>query len=181
MASGIGAHGAQPDLDDHMTREIARKSSRAPTKTVPTIARTLPIMLLRAREAVMSRYRPILRKYGLTEQQWRVLRVLSEVAAIDTTRLAVRASLRGPSLSRILADFERARVISRRRIGADRRLVSVSIAAAGRKLIADVQPEAALARAEILRAIGARRYEDLIVRLTALEAALATARSTGAA
>jgi hypothetical protein len=37
--------------------------------------RALPIALLRAREAVMVRFRPILRYHGVTEQQWRVMRV----------------------------------------------------------------------------------------------------------
>ena len=40
--------------------------------------RSLPIMLLRAREAVMKRFRPMLKAHGLSEQQWRVLRVLNE-------------------------------------------------------------------------------------------------------
>jgi len=163
-----------------MTRHTARKSARATPETIPAIGRTLPVMLLRAREAVLSRYRPILRKHGLTEQQWRALRVLAEVPAIETTRLAVRASLRGPSLSRILADFEKARLITRRRVGGDKRLVSVSITPAGRKLIETVQPEAALARADLLRAIGTKRYDDLIERLTYLEAALAKDRAVRA-
>jgi len=32
--------------------------------------------LLKAREAAMERFRPMLREHGLTEQQWRVIRAL---------------------------------------------------------------------------------------------------------
>ena len=40
--------------------------------------RSLPIALLRARETVMHRFRPLLASHDLTEQQWRVIRVLGE-------------------------------------------------------------------------------------------------------
>ena len=38
--------------------------------------RNLPRLLLQAREAVMAHTRPSLREHGLSDQQWRVLRVL---------------------------------------------------------------------------------------------------------
>ena len=40
--------------------------------------RSLPMALLRARELLMERFRPMLSAHGVTEQQWRVLRVLHE-------------------------------------------------------------------------------------------------------
>ena len=42
-------------------------------------SRSLPMALLRARESVMVRFRPMLRAHGLTEQQWRVLRAMAAV------------------------------------------------------------------------------------------------------
>ncbi|MFN8954252.1 MAG: homoprotocatechuate degradation operon regulator HpaR, partial [Burkholderiales bacterium] len=42
--------------------------------------RNLPRLLLEAREAVMFHTRPSLREHGLSDQQWRVLRVLGEHA-----------------------------------------------------------------------------------------------------
>src|SRR5260370_20470549 len=67
---------------------------------------SLPIALLRAREAVMSYFRPHHRKGGITEQQWRVIRVLSLDGETDATSLARRSYLLAPSLSRILKDLE---------------------------------------------------------------------------
>ena len=46
------------------------------------------MVLLLAREAVMERFRPMLRDFGVTEQQWRVLRSLEEVGAMDLGDLA---------------------------------------------------------------------------------------------
>ena len=43
---------------------------------MPTTARSLPIALIRAREGVMLPIRDMLSETGITEQQWRVMRVL---------------------------------------------------------------------------------------------------------
>src|SRR5213082_3818153 len=84
-------------------------------------SRSLPMSLLRAREAVMRQFRPSLRDYGLTEQQWRILRALTSVDTIEVTELAQVAFLLGPSLSRILRDLEARDLIERRAAKADLR------------------------------------------------------------
>ena len=48
------------------------------TKMMPATDRSLPIALLRARERVMGPIRALLSGADLTEQQWRVLRVVQE-------------------------------------------------------------------------------------------------------
>ena len=77
-------------------------------------SRSLPMSLLRAREAVMRQFRPSLRANGLTEQQWRILRALSSVETIEVTELARLAFLLGPSLSRILRDLEARQLVERK-------------------------------------------------------------------
>lgn len=62
-------------------------------KNLPTTQRSLPMALLRARENVMSPIRAMLGDFGLTEQQWRLLRVLSESGPLEATILANRAAL----------------------------------------------------------------------------------------
>ena len=103
-------------------------------------SRSLPMSLLRAREAVMRQFRPSLRDHGLTEQQWRILRALASVDTIEVTELARVAFLLGPSLSRILRDLEARHLIERRVAKADQRRGLVSISAKGLKLIETVAP-----------------------------------------
>lgn len=55
--------------------------------------RTLPMALLRAREAVMDMFRPHLAAHGVTEQQWRVMRVLAELDGADAQMLAAKANI----------------------------------------------------------------------------------------
>ena len=61
--------------------------------------------LLAAREAVMAPIRPLLRAVNITEQQWRVLRVLADVNALDASAIAEQALLYAPTVSRILREL----------------------------------------------------------------------------
>src|ERR1700728_5374449 len=121
-SSGIGGS----DLaDDARVRRVPMRE----------FSRSLPMSLLRAREAVMRQFRPSMRDHELTEQQWRILRALTSIDAIEVTELARVAFLLGPSLSRILRDLEARHLIERKVVKADQRRVVVSISARGLRLI----------------------------------------------
>src|SRR6201985_776958 len=136
-------------------------------------SRSLPMALLRAREAVMRQFRPSLRNHGLTEQQWRILRALTAVDAIEVTELARVAFLLGPSLSRILRDLEARHLIERRIAKADLRRAMVSISAKGLKLIEAVAPSSEAIYAAMTKRYGARKLAELQEMLHALESSLA--------
>ena len=98
--------------------------------------RNLPRLLLEARESVMAHTRPGLRDQGLSDQQWRVLRVLGEDHAnggtgVETGRIAREAFLLGPSLSGVLTRMERDGLISRKRDDEDQRRTVVRATAKG--------------------------------------------------
>jgi len=101
----------------------------------PFVHRNLPRLLLEAREAVMAHTRPSLRQHGLSDQQWRVLRVLGEHAddpdGVETGRVAREAYLLGPSLTGVLARMERDGLIDRARCPQDARRTVVRATAAG--------------------------------------------------
>jgi homoprotocatechuate degradation regulator HpaR len=97
--------------------------------------RNLPRLLLQAREAVMAHTRPSLREHGLSDQQWRVLRVLGECGTVETGRVAREAYILGPSLTGVLARMERDGLIQRERDPADQRRTVVEATAKGRKMV----------------------------------------------
>ena len=105
----------------------------------PFIHRNLPRLLLEAREAVMQHTRPSLREHGLSDQQWRVLRVLGEhadnPAGVETGRVAREALLLGPSLTGVLGRMERDGLIARERCPQDARRTVVRATRAGLKLV----------------------------------------------
>jgi homoprotocatechuate degradation regulator HpaR len=135
-------------------------------------SRSLPMSLLRAREAVMRQFRPSLRNHGLTEQQWRILRALAAIDAIEVTELARVAFLLGPSLSRILRDLEARHLIERKAAKSDLRRAVVSIAPKGLKLIEAVAPSSEAIYAAITKRYGARKLAELQDMLGALERSL---------
>jgi homoprotocatechuate degradation regulator HpaR len=97
--------------------------------------RNLPRLLLQAREAVMAHTRPSLRVHALSDQQWRVLRVLGEHGAVETGRVAREAFILGPSLTGVLARMERDDLITRSRDPADQRRTVVEATPRGMKLV----------------------------------------------
>jgi homoprotocatechuate degradation regulator HpaR len=97
--------------------------------------RNLPRLLLQARESVMAHTRPSLRGHGLSDQQWRVLRVLGEHGTVETGRVAREAYILGPSLTGVLARMERDGLVRRERDPADQRRTVVEATPKGLKLV----------------------------------------------
>ena len=155
-------------------RSVAKGGDKAAARVpMRQFSRSLPMALLRAREAVMRQFRPSLRQHGLTEQQWRILRALAAVEESEVTELAHTAFLLGPSLSRILRDLEARRLIERRTAATDQRRSVVSISEKGVRLMEDVAPSSEAIYAAITKRYGVRKLAALQDMLGTLEASLA--------
>lgn len=138
--------------------------------------RSLPIALLRAREATMRLFKPEVDAAGFTLPQWRVIRALAEGGAEDTADLAERCAILPPSLSRIIAALEERGMIERARAHEDGRRVTLALTKAGEDAFARISP-----RSEALyRALEAKfGAERLALVLDELEALRETARELG--
>ena len=136
---------------------------------LPSTRRSLPIALMRSREKVMAPIRDMLRASGLTEQQWRVLRILSEFGPQDLTEIARQACLLMPSLSRIIRSMAQNGLVIRASDTKDRRRQTVVISPAGQHLIDDNLVQATQIAANYRNQLGAERYELLLDLLTELE------------
>lgn len=95
---------------------------------------SLTIALLQARETAMGFFRPILKSYNLTEQQWRIIRVLADKRSIDFHELSVQTCILRPSLTGILTRMEREGLIFRLKPLNDQRKLYVSLTPAGQEL-----------------------------------------------
>ncbi|MEM9580424.1 MAG: homoprotocatechuate degradation operon regulator HpaR [Pseudomonadota bacterium] len=136
---------------------------------LPSTSRSLPIALIRAREGVMAPIREMLAETGITEQQWRVLRVLSEHGSLDTTTLADRASLLFPSLTRIATTMRNKGLITQTRDDKDRRRQLIAITEAGQKIIDDRADQSAQIVRDFRTALGDENYETLLDLLARLD------------
>jgi len=110
---------------------------------------SLPMLLLRAREAAMGHFRPVLKAHGLTEQQWRALRALDELGELTAAGLARECALLAPSMTRIIRHLTREGLVLAQRSRVDQRELRLRIAARGKRLVDRIGPEIELAYAEI--------------------------------
>ncbi len=149
--------------------------SAVPDKSEPLrdFQHLLPMELLEAREAPMSRFRPMLRQHGLTEQQWRVIRALAAYQKIDASELAKRSFLLAPSLTRILQFLERAKLINRSSDANDQRRSVFALTGKGRRNYDEVGPDSELLYADIEKLFGADKLETLYALLAEFYTALA--------
>lgn len=92
---------------------------------------SLTIALLQARETAMGFFRPILNRYGLTEQQWRIIRILAEHRSLDFHALAQQACILRPSLTGILTRLERDGLVFRLKPLNDQRKLFASLTPKG--------------------------------------------------
>jgi len=134
--------------------------------------RSLPMLLYRALDAVMPRFRRIFNDFGLTEQQWRVLRVLWDDDGIALRELSDRTLIPAPSLVGVVGRLGTQGLVARRRSDADRRVVFVTLTPSGRRLQGEVEPRVRQAYAELRDSMDAAEWRRL---LSALEALAGTA------
>ena len=102
---------------------------------------SLTIALLQAREAAMSYFRPIVKQHNLTEQQWRIVRILAENPSMEFHDLAFRACILRPSLTGILTRMERDGLVLRLKPVNDQRKLFVSLTKEGQALYARAQTQ----------------------------------------
>lgn len=144
----------------------------ADSDALPPVAQSLPVRLIRAREAMMARIRPVLRAHGLTDQQWRVLSTARDLTETEISVLAERVFLLPPSLSRILRDLEARGLLIRRSSVQDQRRALVSVTPAGEALIHQVEPSLIEMRLQMRRLVGLDRLRALAELLNEVEACL---------
>lgn len=129
-------------------------------------SKSLPIAMLRAREAIMLSFRPVLAKHGFTEQQWRVLRVLGEKGPADAGQVAFEACILAPSLSRIIGKLEKDKYISRFIDAKDGRRINLSLTSLGKETLQKIVPEIGIIYNSLEKSYGEEKLTTLLELLS---------------
>jgi homoprotocatechuate degradation regulator HpaR len=132
--------------------------------------RNLPLLLLQARERVLSHFRPILNANGVTEQQWRIVRALYEQSSLEPREIVELCRISSPSMAGVLARMEELGLVVRRRLQHDQRRVRVSLTPRARAMAARMAPQIDATYRRIERTIGAEfneRFQKALDRLLA--------------
>lgn len=129
---------------------------------------SLSIALLRARETVMTQFRPMLAKHDVSEQQWRVIRLLHENGTLDATDVAKRTFILAPSLTRIIRTLEEKQVLSRQKDGNDGRRMLLKLEPKGEAIIQEILPDHTRIYDQLEQHFGKEWVSDLLQRLDQL-------------
>src|SRR3954451_23996050 len=133
----------------------------SPERTMRPFEQSLPMALLRAREAVMRGFRRLLREHGLNEQEWRIMRALVEADLIEIGELAERVFILKPSATRTVKNLQARKIVSRSRSSADQRRALIGLTPKGRQLFDELAPHSELEYARITELIGPHDMEEL--------------------
>ena len=123
--------------------------------------RSLPMVLLRARESVMRGFRRLLREHGLNEQEWRIIRALVEVDQIEIGELAERVFILKPSATRTVKNLQARGIIARNRSDKDQRRAFISLTPRGREIFESFAPHSEREYARITELLGPDNMEQL--------------------
>jgi homoprotocatechuate degradation regulator HpaR len=131
------------------------------TEQLRDFQRNLPMALLRARETIMSHFRPIMREHDITEQQWRVVRALYGTDGMEATELAEKTMLLMPSLTRILKSLEEQKLVKRSAVEGDNRRKLIRLASRGQDLYTKMAPISEAEYRKIEAQIGEKKLAEL--------------------
>ncbi|WP_158938008.1 homoprotocatechuate degradation operon regulator HpaR [Burkholderia sp. S171] len=130
------------------------------------------MLLLRAREKMMERFRPLLTANGLTEQQWRVIRALTENGPMEPRQISDICTISSPSMAGVLARMEAMELITKERFADDQRRVLVSLTKKSVRLVRVISKDLEARYRELERTVGPevvervyRAIDDLLAGL----------------
>jgi len=141
-------------------------------KELRSIDYSLPMQLLQATKSATSLFRAMLHSHQLTDQQWRIIRVLAGKKNIETFELARQSMVPPPSLTRILKNFEKTELITRKSDNRDLRKTLINLTPAGWKKFDQVSPEAERIYFAIEEKVGKQELNQLLKSLQKLNTKL---------
>jgi homoprotocatechuate degradation regulator HpaR len=160
-------------MDFRMQSSKGPEQDNTPRPKAKGVVNALPLSLVRARESVMGHFRNLLRRYDLTEPQWRVLRTVDQLNEIEMTELSRVTALLMPSLSRITRELELRGYLCKEADPADLRRMLVRLSDKGRLLVEMASPECEAVYRAIRHAMGNEKLRELNALLGELEMKLA--------
>lgn len=117
----------------------------------------------------MSFFRPSLNARGLTEQQWRIIRILRQNGEMESYQLAQQACILKPSMTGVLARMERDGVVRRWKVPEDQRRVYVGLTEKGQQCFVSMSEDMELNYQRILEQFGSDKLQQLLTLLNELK------------
>ncbi|MCR9386699.1 homoprotocatechuate degradation operon regulator HpaR [Vibrio metoecus] len=122
---------------------------------------SLPLQLLKARDIAMHFFRPVLADSDLTEQQWRILRVIDTKGSIDFSTLSKETCILSPSLTGIISRLEKQGLVTKQKSAHDGRQFYIHMTEKAAALVEQLRPQIEEQYVALKEALGESKYEQL--------------------
>ncbi len=122
------------------TKPISLREEIRQTRPFPSVAQEAGVGLLRTADQLRRAITEVIEPYGITHQQYNVLRILrgSDPAPLATLEIAARMIEETPGITRLLDRLEAKQLVRRERCKVDRRQVHCWITPAGLALLGEL-------------------------------------------
>ena len=130
---------------------------------------SLTLALLEAREALMSHFRPALNDIGLTDQQWRIIRILAQYGELESAHLAEKSCILKPSLTGIISRLCDVNLVARRRGEIDQRFVYIHLTTDGKEIFKKMSIKMEERYQSIYQQLGDEKIAELLKLLNEIQ------------
>ncbi len=120
----------------------------------------------------MHFFRPVLADNDLTEQQWRILRVIDTKGSIDFSTLSKETCILSPSLTGIISRLEKQGLVTKQKSAHDGRQFYIHMTDKAAALVEQLRPQIEEQYVALKQALGESKYEqlsDLLNELIAIQ------------
>ena len=134
--------------------------------------RSIPIACVRGRQAVVVHFSKLLADAKMSEQQWRVMRIVQDFGPTPLSTLCERSCIHKVSMTRIIRTLSARGFVISRRNPQDGRALNISMTDEGHRFLGEVGHEADQISARIATEFGdekTRLLLDLLDELSRLE------------
>lgn len=123
---------------------------------------SLPMMLNKTLDVIMPKYRVVFKQHDITEQQWRILRVLWESGKCTTFELSDKTLLPAPSMVGIIDRMIKKGLVFRLRCTDDRRKTYVDATPEGAALQFEIAPKIDAIYADIMNTCKPEAWRQML-------------------
>lgn len=155
-----------------MTTRSALQRETGQTRPFRNPQEEAAMSILRTADVLRRRFAEVFEPWGLTGQQFNVLRILrgARPDPLPTMEIAERMIEKTPGITRLIDRLEAKGLVARERHSEDRRCVFCSITPEGLELLAELDEPVAAADDRAMRTLGAEDAERLIEILDSIRA-----------
>ena len=126
---------------------------------------SLPMMLFRALDHIMPKFRIIFKEFGITEQQARIMRILWQYKTVSFTKLSSLTLISPPSLIGVVDRMVKNGLLLRTVSDIDRRMIIISLTKKGAVLETQILPKVESVYCEIEESMGTTDLEEILILL----------------